>query len=188
MNLLDGYLKYRSLSVSAFVEESITWDNIGLIGVICDDQNEAISDLYIPLMAINSLNGRDLRIFDANEDLITVYQNERGAVPEFTDHIFDWMWEEDRDGWTPPSNILDSMSFELIRKEATREGYYALFFFKFPEYLDGVDFTASQIAVDYTYGSTFDEVSHARMKRELFRYYIYNQEENVFYDFKTFTR
>jgi hypothetical protein len=188
MVLLDGYLNYRSLTIQEFIDESITWTNIGSVGVICDDQEQAISDLYIPLININTANGRDLRIFDANDDLIRVYSQYPDNVPYFSDHIYDWMWEKDNNYEDPPTNVLSNISYELIKDEAIEEGYYSLFFFKFPDHLEGIDFTASQISKDYTYSSTYDQQNkHMRLKRELYKYYIYNQDEERIYDFKTFS-
>lgn len=185
MNLIDGYLNMRSLSKNDFIDESITWNNDGLIAVVCDNQEDAIATLHDPLVDRNNLEGRDLRIFDANEGRMIVYNNQPDAIPEFSDHIFDWMWLADKKGWTPPINVIDVISYEFIRKNSADDEYYGLFFLKLPSNIKGIDWIASQIAMDYTNSSN---LYHINLKKQLSKYYIYDQNTDVIYDFKTFTR
>jgi len=181
----DGYLNYTELTEAEFIDESITWANTGLITVVCDDQSQAISDLSVSLITKNSENSIDLRIFDADEDVMIYQQISQNVVDFYTDRIYDYMWKRIGDGEIyprePPTlNVYSDIEYEFIRKDAVNENYNALFFTSISQYAGPLDRSASQLAYSYTY------INLAKLKRETCKMYIYNQDTNLFYDFQTF--
>jgi hypothetical protein len=176
MELSDGYVVYPSIPPSTFISStSLTWDNRGLIGVIADDQETALTTLGPPIIAANALAGRTVKIFDMIEGEIVYLQ---------------WRLREAKNGGNefPPQNVLDDVSAEFIKRDAIANDYIALFFYKLSDETDSIDKNASEISMDYTYEEyTLHNIKHIQLKRELSKYYIYNQDIDIIYDFKTFS-
>ena len=189
MVLRDGYLVYRSMTPSEFIQESLTWTNEKLVSVICDNQVGALNELGPSIITLNFLNDREVRAYDANNSLMLFEQIARDYVPYFSDRIFEFSWRNlaVRNGETPypPTNVNDSINYEFIRKEASEVGYFGLFFIKINPNIQSIDKVASDICMDYTYVSSNNE-KHYWLIKNTYKYYIYNQSENKIYDFQTF--
>jgi hypothetical protein len=186
MKFIDGYLNFVKLSEQEFIDESTTWKNNGIICVICDNSEEAISDLSNKIIEKNLEYDREVKIFNALNDKIQILKNKPSRVPYFSDKIFDWMWIEAVN--EPVQDTNDYMSFEFIRKTSKEIGFYSLFFFNYPPYIEYIDKNATQIVLDYTKSFGGNNSLHIEMKRECSIYYIYDQENNYFYKFKQFSK
>jgi hypothetical protein len=169
---------------SGFVTESLNWTNQKLVGVVCDDVDAAIATLGPSIISLNAGNSRDVRVYSADADTMNFLTIDRYDVPVNTDKIFDYSWNPQ----PTIENEQDLISLEFIRKDAVANDYIACFFIVINPGIHSIDKDASEIIMDYTYFDPFGEsnVRHRELKRELYQYYIYNQDESFVYDFKTF--
>jgi hypothetical protein len=191
--LTDGFLDMPQFTEAQFVTESLSWTSQKLVGIVCDDPAQAVATLGPAIVAINLSNGRDVRVFDADEDTMNFLRNELTRVPVRSDKIFDytWVWDENYRHGTPvdiPENVQDLINLEYVRKDGDANNFIGAFFIKINEGIEGIDKDASEIVMDYTYHSPFvsSNARHRELRREMYQYYIYNQDESFIYDFKTF--
>jgi len=185
MILSDGFLDMPSFTEAEIVTESLTWDNTGLIGIVCDDPATAVANLGADIILENGNNSRDVRVYNANTSEISYLIIGGFNLTPYTDKIFDYSWN--------PADIvqnqLDLISFELTLKRSQDDGYVAVFFIQINEGIYSLDKDASELVLDYTYLCPFgySNLRYKDLKRNSSRFYIYNQDNDTIYDFKTFS-
>jgi len=190
----DGFLAYPEIQPDLFIDsESLSWTNEGIIGVICDDPGVAAESLGSLIVLANLAEGRDVKVFNFNDGQILYLQVEEERFDQFNDKIHEYKWRiiAERDGLSafPNTNELSSINPEIVSQDSKSENYIAVIFNSISNKIKSIDRFASEISMDYTYGGdSADHNSHIRLRRELSKYYIYNQDKDTIYDFKTFTR
>jgi hypothetical protein len=189
MELSDGFLIYPRVTPAVFVSTvSLTWSAQTSVGVICDDQEGAITELGNSIVAINALAGREARIYDAFIGTRTYLRTGVDHVEQYNDRIYEHRYRDhfeslgfERDVAT---NTDDLLNFNLIKKESIAEDFIAVEFNKLSNEIKSINKNADEIVLDYTIsGFTNSNNRHISMARELTKYYIYNQEDGFIYDF-----
>lgn len=189
MILCDGYLNYQNFTPTEWAEvEALTFTNEGLIGVICDDQEAAFNELT-PILQLT--NDKIYTVDEENSVINHIYINP--GVSRFTDKKYDYIWRENSYKYNgyyfPPKNIPAQIDFEYLDKQSRIKDFIGVVFIKISDKINCIDKNASQIANDYTALQGDDaNARHRRLRCFLSKYYIYNQDENLIYDFIEFER
>jgi hypothetical protein len=185
----EGYLKYNAFTPTEWVNnESPLFDNSGIIGVVCDDQEAAFNELTPLLGSVNPL------IVTVDEENSLINHNLLDYdIPRFTDKMYDYIWREEikktKGFLFAPRNVPGKINFEYLNKQSRIQDFIAVVFIKISDDIDCLDPIASQISYDYTAADGNDSnIRHRLLRCQLSKYYIYNQEENLIYDFIEFQR
>lgn len=180
MNLLDGYIIYPQLTVAQFMSETTEWEP-GLYGIICDDAEEAYNDLAALLINYNALLGRSLNVYNYDSDTLTYYRIDAERFPFNFDRMYriEWRYRARTQGLNmyPATNQSGGMNLDFLRNSYIANSSYGLVFLSLSNEITGVDKICSQIAYDYTYIT----LKNKHMKRTSIAYYVYDQNDNVFY-------
>jgi hypothetical protein len=189
MKLCDGYLNYQQFTPTEWAEEeALTFTNEGLIGIICDNQEDAFNELTPLLQSTNPI------IYTVDEENSTInYVHLQYDISRFTDKMYDYIWrenlEKEKGYYFPPKNVPGKINFEYLDKQSRKQNFIGVVFIKISDKIKCLDSIASQIANDYTeYQGDNDNARHRRLRCFLSKYYIYNQDENLIYDFIEFER
>jgi hypothetical protein len=182
-------IAYPSTSPIGWVASvSPSFDNSGLIGVVCDDQALAFNELAPLLFAKNN------KIISIDSENSTMNYDEIDKdIPQYTDQMYDYIWREHcertKGYYNSPRNVPDIFNFEYLDNQTRIQDFIGVVFIEISSRIKCLDVLASQIAYDYT-ASIGDNsnLRHKELRNVMSKYYIYNQEEERIYDFMEFQR
>jgi len=207
MNLCSGTLSFDSSTVSEFITLSQSFDNTGIVGVICDNAEDAINFETVPGQTLGGdlVNANNnIVIFNADTDTIIYDFLEAGKISVYTDKIYDYLWRRFLENLNtthplsakytnfernvlPIMNAEGPMNYQFTRKMFNLTGMIAVMFKSLPKRIDCVSASGVEIINDYTYNiSNATNRRHIELKRDLHKYYIFDMESELIYDFKTY--
>ena len=182
--LKDNLLNFKKFTFSEFLDESLTWSNNTLAGIITEDSEFEMNKFSEDLILHNENNNIDLRIFDGTNDKIIYKQLEEFVVPLYLDHAFDYFWKEKiNDGKDPEKFEKSEIIYENLLKNSISENFTSLVFISYTDNVKSLSKNAVEIALDYTYENHNNE-RHIELRKFLGKYYILR--DNIFYLFNNF--
>ena len=184
ISLKDNILNLKKFTFSEFLDESLTWNNNTLTGIITEDSEFEMNKFSEDLIIYNDDNNIDLRIFDGTNDNIIYKQLEKFVIPLHLDHIFDYFWKEKiNDGKDPEKFEKSKIIYENLLRNSIDKNFTSLVFISYTKNIKSLSKNAVEIALDYTY-ENHNNKRHIELRKFLGKYYILRN--NIFYLFSNF--